>query len=584
MQVKDLIEEIKKYNPTADFSLIQRAYDFAEKAHEEQKRKSGEPYIIHPLAVAMTLARMRLNSKTIAAGLLHDVADDTPTSVEEIKKEFGEEIAFLVDGVSKLGKLKYRGIEGQAVKLRKMFLAMAKDIRVVLVKLADRLHNLRTLKYLPEEKRKRIAMEALEIYAPLAHRLGMGRMKGRIEDTAFPFAYPEEYSWLIKNVQDRYQEREGYLNRIQIILRSYLRQANINIIDMHFRAKHYYSLYKKLQRYEMDLNKIYDLVALRIITNSVEDCYTALGLIHKLWRPLPGRIKDYIAAPKPNGYKSIHTTVFGPEGKIIEIQIRTQKMNEEAEFGIVAHWHYAEETGLRSFIKRHLWRGSRHAPTKIPESELSWVKQLQEWQKEVKNPQEFIEQLKIDFFKDRIFVFTPKGDVVDLPEGATAIDFAYAIHTDVGHHTAGAKIGGKMIPLTQSLQNSQIVEIITQKEPKPNRDWLKIVKTSQAKSKIKKWFKIVDEEILPKESAIKIAPASQLQKKKEKPPSGGKIEIGGGQTKILTNLTKCCQPKFGDEIKGYITISRGVSIHRADCHNLKKIKNTDKFVDVAWKE
>jgi len=332
MQVKDLIEEIKKYNPTADFSLIQRAYDFAEKAHEEQKRKSGEPYIIHPLAVAMTLARMRLNSKTIAAGLLHDVADDTPTSVEEIKKEFGEEIAFLVDGVSKLGKLKYRGIEGQAVKLRKMFLAMAKDIRVVLVKLADRLHNLRTLKYLPEEKRKRIAMEALEIYAPLAHRLGMGRMKGRIEDTAFPFAYPEEYSWLIKNVQDRYQEREGYLNRIQIILRSYLRQANINIIDMHFRAKHYYSLYKKLQRYEMDLNKIYDLVALRIITNSVEDCYTALGLIHKLWRPLPGRIKDYIAAPKPNGYKSIHTTVFGPEGKIIEIQIRTQKMNEEAEF------------------------------------------------------------------------------------------------------------------------------------------------------------------------------------------------------------------------------------------------------------
>ena len=584
MQVKDLIEEIKKYNPTADFDLIQRAYDFAEKAHKEQKRKSGEPYIIHPLAAAMTLARMRLNSKTIAAGLLHDVADDTKTSLEQIQKEFGEEITFLVDGVSRLGKIKYQGIEGQAAKLRKMFLAMAKYIRVVLVKLSDRLHNLRTLEHLPEEKRKRIAMEALEIYAPLAHRLGIGRMKGRIEDAAFPFAYPEEYKWLIENVKDKYQKREDYLNRVQIILRGYLRQAGINIVDMHFRAKHYYSLYKKLKRYEMDLNKIYDLVALRIITNSVEDCYTTLGLIHKLWRPLPGRIKDYIAAPKPNGYKSIHTTVFGPEGKIIEIQIRTQKMNEEAEFGIVAHWHYTEETGLKSFIKRHLWRGSRHAPTKIPESELSWVKQLQDWQKEVKNPQEFIEQLKIDFFKDRIFVFTPKGDVVDLPEGATAIDFAYAIHTDVGHRTAGAKISGKIIPLSQQLQNSQIVEIITQKEPKPNRDWLKITKTSQAKSKIKKWFKILDEETLSKEIEEKPVPPVQPLQKKEKISPRGKIEIGGGQTKILTHLAKCCEPKQGDEIKGYITISRGVSIHRSDCHNLKKIKNTDKFVDVAWKE
>lgn len=582
MEVNDLINEIHKYNPNADFGLVQKAYYFAEKAHEGQFRKSGEPYVSHPLAVAMSLARLKLNSKTIAAGLLHDVADDTSIPLEEIKKEFGEEIVFLVNGVSKLGKIKYHGVEGQAAKLRKMFLAMAKDIRVVLIKLADRLHNLRTLQYLPKEKQKRIALEVLEIYAPLAYRLGMWRMKSRLEDLAFQYVYPNEYQWLIDNIKDKFQERENYLKKVQETLKEEFRKHGLNVLDIYFRAKHYYSLYRKLLRYDLDLNKIYDLVALRIITNTVEDCYTALGIIHKLWKPLPGRIKDYIAAPKPNGYQSIHTTVFGPEGKIVEIQIRTQKMHEEAEYGIVAHWYYTEAVGLKEYIKRRLRLGSRQVAPQVPRKELSWVKQLQEWQKGVKKPEEFLEQLKIDFFGDRIFVFTPKGDVIDLPEGATAVDFAYAIHTDVGNHCAGAKANDKIIPLNQPLQNGQLVEIITHKEPKPNRDWLRFVKTSQAKSKIKKWFKIGEEEAPPKkEVAETIAP--QKLPERQRVAIAGQIEIGGGSSKILYHLSKCCQPKIGDLIKGYITVARGVSIHKVSCHNLNRLKNKEKFVEVSWK-
>jgi GTP pyrophosphokinase len=584
MDVKDLIQEIKKYNPHADFALVEKAYNFAYKAHEGQERKSGEPYIIHPLAMAITLARLRLNSETIAAGLLHDVVDDTPVTIEEIKKEFGEQIAFMVDGVSKLGKIKYRGIEGQAVKLRKMFLAMAQDIRVVLIKLADRLHNLRTLQYLPPAKQKRIAMESLEIYAPLAYRLGMGAMKGRIEDAAFPFAYPEEYKWIASNIKEKFQERENYLERIKAILQTELKKAGVPFTDIHLRAKHYYSLYKKLLRCDMDLNKIYDLIALRIITNSVENCYAALGVVHRLWRPLPGRIKDYIAIPKPNGYQSLHTTVFALEGKITEIQIRTEKIHEEAEYGIAAHWHYSERKGLREYIMTALRFGSRHAATKIPEKELAWVKQLQEWQKETKNPEEFLELLKIDFFGDRIFVFTPQGDVVDLPEGATGIDFAYNIHTDLGNRCAGIKTDGKLVPLSQPLKSGQIVEVMTQKTEKPSRDWLRFAKTSQARSKIKKWFKATDEENLKKikteytEKQVKLQEVP-LHKKRDFSP---KIEISG-QSKIMTSLAKCCQPKTGDRIKGYVTLNRGVSIHKSDCHNLKRIKDQSRFVDVSWK-
>lgn len=585
MKIDNLIEEIKKYNLNADFALIQKAYDFAAIAHEGQKRKSGEPYIVHPLAVATTLARLRLNSKTIAAGLLHDVIDDTSISLEEIAKEFGPEISFLVDGVSKLGQIKYHGVEGQAVKLRKMFLAMAKDIRVVLIKLADRLHNLRTLQYLPENKQKRIAMESLEIYAPLAYRLGMGRMKGRIEDAAFPFAYPEKYQWIIENVRGRIQERENYLKKVKKALEEELKKANIPVIEIHLRAKHYYSLYKKLLRYDMDLNKIYDLIALRIITDNVENCYTALGVIHKLWRPLPGRIKDYIAIPKPNGYQSIHTTVFSLEGKIVEIQIRTQKMDEEAEYGIAAHWHYTERKGLKEYIKQVFRLGSRQAATRAPEKEIEWVKQLQEWQKETADPEEFLKSLKIDFFGDRIFVFTPKGDVADLPEGSTGIDFAYAIHTDLGHRCSGIKADGKLIPLDQPLKNGQIVEIIVQKNPKPSRDWLRFVKTSQAKSKIKKWFKINDEEFPPSAKEISPTKISQPQPFPAKKKSGsGKVVLLGqnSQAKIPIHLSKCCQPKPGDEIKGYITINRGISIHKSTCRNAVRIKDKNRFLDVAW--
>jgi GTP pyrophosphokinase len=583
MDVKDLIKEISKYNPQADFVLIQKAYDFASKAHQGQLRKSGEPYLIHPLAVAMTLARLRLNSTTIAAGLLHDVADDTPITIKDIEKEFGQEIAFLVDGVSKLGKIKYHGAEGQAVKLRKMFLAMAKDIRIVLVKLADRLHNLRTLKYLPPEKQRRIALETLEIYAPLADRLGIGRMKGRMEDAAFPYVYPKEYQWLAESIKDRLQKRENYLQKVKNILQEELKKAGVNVVEMHSRAKHFFSLYKKLLRYEMDLNKIYDLVALRIITNTIEDCYTALGVVHKLWRPLPGKVKDYIAFPKPNGYQSIHTTVFSLEGKIVEIQIRTQKMHEEAEYGIAAHWHYSERKGLKEYIKQVLKLGSRQAVEKAPEKELAWVKQLQEWQKETKDPEEFLEGLKIDFFSNRIFVFTPKGDVVDLPEGATGIDFAYAIHSDLGNRCAGIKADGKLITLDQPLKNAQIVEIISQKTEKPSRDWLRFAKTSQARAKIKKWFKIYDEEVLGKPK--KEIPEKPFRQQLAPAKNGlltPKIEISG-QTKILTNIAKCCQPQPGDKIKGYITVNRGISIHRADCHNVLKIKNPNRFVDVSWK-
>lgn len=585
MEVKDLINEIYKYNPNADFGLIQKAYDFANQAHHGQSRKSGEPYILHPLSVAATLARLKLNSKTIAAGLLHDVADDTNISLKEIEKEFGAEIAFMVDGVSKLGKIKFLGAEGQAAKLRKMFLAMAKDIRVVLIKLADRLHNLRTLEFLPEAKQKRIAMEALEIYAPLANRLGMWRMKSRIEDTAFPFAYPKEYQWLLSNVKDKIQQRENYLLKVKQLLEQELSYAKIPVLDIHSRAKHYYGLYKKLQRYEMDLNKIYDLVALRIITNTIENCYSVLGAVHKLWRPLPGRIKDYIAIPKPNGYQSLHTTVFGPEGKIVEIQIRTQQIHEEAEFGIAAHWHYTEATGLKAFIKKKVWGDSRAAVPKAPEQELAWVKQLQEWQKEIQKPEEFLEGLKIDFFQDRIFVLTPKGDIIDLPNGATGVDFAYAIHTNIGHRCAGVKADGKLIPLSEPLKNMQIVEVLSEKNEKPSRDWLRFVKTSQARSKIKKWFKIVDEETVlrPKDADKTAHPQEFLQKKKI--AATAKIEILGqnNKTKIPVNIAKCCLPKPGDNVIGYVTVARGISVHKADCRNLARLKNTDKFIDVGWK-
>ncbi|MBL7155332.1 MAG: bifunctional (p)ppGpp synthetase/guanosine-3',5'-bis(diphosphate) 3'-pyrophosphohydrolase, partial [Candidatus Portnoybacteria bacterium] len=371
--------------------------------------------------------------------------------------------------------------------LRKLFLTMAQDIRVVLIKLVNRLHGLKTLHVFPPEKQKRIALETLEIYAPLTYRLGMGELKGQLEDSAFPYAYPQEYQNLIKQVKDKYVQGKEYLQKIIPLMKKILAREGIKVIEIHARAKHYYSLYKKLQRYDMDWHKIYDLVALRIIVSDVESCYATLGIIHKKWKPLIGRIKDYIAIPKPNGYRSLHTTVFCQGGKITEFQIRSPEMHKEAEHGIAAHWYYSEERGVKDYIKKRIL-GKK--PAQELKKELTWVKQLQEWQKEkFSSSQEFLDSLKIDFLKDRIFVFTPKGDIIDLPEGATPIDFAYQIHSDIGHQCSGAKIDGKLSSLSQLLQNGQVVEIIIQKNKKPNRDWLKFAKTNEARNKIKAWFK-----------------------------------------------------------------------------------------------
>ncbi|MDO8600277.1 MAG: RelA/SpoT family protein, partial [bacterium] len=463
--VKQLLEKVWEKHDLSEgeLSLIQRAYDFAKKAHEGQTRSSGEPYITHPVAVAMKLAEMRLDVATICAALLHDVCEDTSCSSETIKKEFGEEIAFLVEGVTKLDKIQFRGIERSAESLRKMFLAVAEDIRVVLIKLMDRWHNAETLSSLPPEKQKRIALETLEVYAPTAYRLGIGEIKGHLEDLSFPYVYPKEYEWLVAQVETPLEERGVYVASLTPILRKELQNEGIIPLDIHGRAKRYYSLYKKLLKYEMDLEKVYDLVAVRVIVNTIEECYGTLGVIHKLWKPIPGLVKDYIALPKPNGYRSLHTTVFGPDGIITEFQIRTAAMHEEAERGIAAHWAYADAKGTKGYRGRR----ASFADTK----EMRWVEQLQEWQKNFENPDEFLESVKIDFFKNRIFVLTPKGEVFDLPEGSTPIDFAYQVHTAVGDAAAGAKVNSKIVPLDYELKNGDVVEIMTQKGKKPSQDW-----------------------------------------------------------------------------------------------------------------
>lgn len=461
-----------------DCALIRRAYDFAAEAHRGQKRKSGKPYLTHPLEIALRLARLKLDAVTIAAALLHDVCEDTSCTGANLKKLFGEEVAFLVEGVTKLDKLKYRGAERSAESLRKMFLAIGEDIRVVLLKLVDRWHNMETLKVLPLEKQRRIALETLEIYAPLAYRLGIKDLSGILEDLAFPIVLPKEYEWLTKITKHTLQEQQRTMEKARRILSQELAKEDISFLDLHARVKHFYSLYKKLLRYDMDLEKVTDIVALRLILPTIEDCYTALGFIHTLWRPLPGKIKDYIALPKPNGYRSLHTTVFGPDEKIIEIQMRTPAMHEEAEYGIAAHWAYAE-------LKRKdpVMLSGTHGASGRNHS-TSWIGQLAEWQKQFEKPVEFLESLKIDFFKNRIFVITPKGDVIDLPEGSTPVDFAYEIHTDIGHATVGAKVNGKIVPLDHLLKNGDVVEIVTGKRNAPNRDWLSFLKSPQARKKV----------------------------------------------------------------------------------------------------
>jgi len=461
-----------------DRELVSRAFTYAASAHQKQKRESGDPYLIHPAAAAQTLAKMGLDAATVAAALLHDVVDDTPTTNEDIKRGFGDEIAFLVAGVTKLGKIKYRGaggkteagIQRQAENLRKMFLAMAEDIRVVLIKLADRLHNMETLKALPERKQHRIALETLEIYAPLAGRLGIGELKAKLDDLAFPYVYPNEYDTLIREVREAYAERDKYCEKILPIVLETLTGSGIKMVSIHARAKHYFSLWLKLQRLGGELSKVHDLVALRIVVPTVADCYEALGILHKRWKPLPGRIKDYIAVPKPNGYQSLHTTVFCEDGRITEFQVRTPEMHAQAEYGIAAHWAYTE-SGKKAVAVHNRFR---------------WVQQLRDWQKEVGGTQEFLESLRIDFFRDRIYVFTPKGEVLELPEGATPIDFAYHVHSEIGDKAVGARVNEKFVGLDAPLANGDVIEILTQKGKKPSAKWLEIAKTTAARHHIRR--------------------------------------------------------------------------------------------------
>lgn len=633
--VHSLIARVKSYNPSAESEeLVERAYEFAKKAHEGQHRISGELYIFHPLEVAMILADLELDTTTIAAGLLHDVVEDTPFTLEDITREFGEEIALLVDGVTKLGKLEFKTKEEQqAENLRKMFLAMAKDIRVILIKLADRLHNMRTLKYLPQEKQKEIARETLDIFAPLAHRLGIYKIKWELEDLSFRFLEPEHYYELVEKVAKKRREREEHINKMIAILGERLAAAGIKA-EIQGRPKHFYSIYKKMKEQNKSFEQIYDLTAVRVIVSSVRDCYAALGVIHTLWKPLPGRFKDYIAMPKPNMYQSLHTTVIDSSGEPLEIQIRTYEMHKTAEYGIAAHWRYKEGNKADDFDKK-----------------LSWLREILDWQRDLRDAREFMESLKIDLFSDEVYVFTPKGDVIDLPAGSCPIDFAYRIHTDIGNRCVGAKVNGKIVPLDYKLKNGDIVEIITSAHSNgPSRDWLQFVKSTQAKNKIRQWFKrerreeninrgkemlekeakrqgydiyqLINQDFMDKllkrlsfqntedlfaavgyggisapqavqkileeykknvkfdKTELEGARGEQRTKRKTKVFEGVKID---GVDNVLVKFSRCCNPVPGDKIVGYITRGRGVSIHRQDCPNvINNVYDRERLIEVKW--
>ena len=635
--IENLLLKIEEYNPHADMGKIVKAYNFAEDSHRGQYRNSGEVYFVHPFNVAMILADLNMDGTSIIAGLLHDVLEDTSVDYETLSKEFGEEVANLVDGVTKLKKLKYKTKqESQAENLRKMVLAMAKDIRVIIIKLADRLHNMRTLEYMSEEKKKEKALETLEIYAPLAHRLGMSKIKWELEDLSLRYLDPEGYYDLVDKVSKRRKEREAYIQRIIDEIDEKLKEMNISR-DISGRPKSFYSIYKKMVYQNKSFEQIFDLTAIRVIVDTIKDCYGVLGIVHTMWKPIPGRFKDYIAMPKPNMYQSLHTTVIGPEGEIFEVQIRTWEMHRTAEYGIAAHWKYKEG----------------NVKTDNFDEKLTWLRQLLEWQKELKDPKEFMETLKIDFFTDEVFVFTPRGDVINLPNGSTPIDFAYRVHTAVGNNCVGAKVDGRIVPLDYKLKNGNIVEILTSASSNgPSRDWLKIVKSSQAKNKIRQWFKreekdlniIKGKELLEKEvkrqgykltdilkeewlkstakklslstsddlyaglgygsitisqvmSRLKELYKEHYQIKDEKEFIESKIKESTttrkdskftqgisvkGVDNIKVRFSKCCNPVPGDEIIGYITRGRGVSIHRKDCPNISFIEGNERFIEVFW--
>jgi guanosine-3',5'-bis(diphosphate) 3'-pyrophosphohydrolase len=481
-------------------SLREKAFAFAEKAHRKQRRKNGEPYFNHVLATAEILASWHMDDATIAAGLLHDTVEDTGVSVDTIREEFGDEVAFLVDGVTKLGRLKYRGVESKAENMRKMILALSQDLRVVFIKLADRLHNMKTLDALPPAKQKRIALETSEIYGPLAYRLGMYSVSGELEDIAFSYLSPKEYAWLERTTKEQYAERLAYLESIKPEVEALFKKHDIKNFAIDFRAKRYSSLYKKLLKHNMDLKKVYDLVAMRIIVDSIPECYAVLGVIHEAWPPVPGRIKDYIALPKPNAYRSLHTTVIGPREMLVEFQIRTRAMHDESEFGVAAHWLYKEKD------RRKLLSSEQST------NDIAWVRQLRDWQERIlgaeSDPEKFLEAMKIDFFRHRIFAITPRGDVLDLPAGATPIDFAYHIHSDIGNEASGARVNGMLVPLDHELSSGDMVEIIRQKGKKASEDWLKFVKTIAARDHIRAALRSKDEFLQnsrkPKRCALKL--------------------------------------------------------------------------------
>ena len=486
LTIEDVIKNVRIKLDARRENLIRSAYQVALAAHAGQKRKSGEDYIQHSLATALNLAKLGMRSKTISAGLLHDVPEDTEVTLLEIENKFGPEIAKLVDGVTKLGKIKLRGTkqENYLENLRKMFLAMAEDIRVVIIKLADRLHNMETLSSLPKEKQDRIARETLEVYAPITNRLGIGDIKAKLENLAFKHLDPENYENVLKIIEEQKKERGKQIETVINTLKEELSKEGIQVIDIFGRTKQIHSLFQKLKRYDMDINKVYDLSGIRIIVPEIVNCYETLGIVHKKYRPLVGRIKDYISLPKPNGYQSIHTTIFGPQGKFLEIQIRTKKMDNEAELGIASHWLYDE---TKKSFKNFFFRKK----SETPKENIVWVNQLREWQNEIgKDDEEFIEGLKIDFFKNHIFAFTPRGDVIDLPEESSTIDFAYKVHSEIGNRATSAKANGRIVPLDYKIKNGDVIEIITTKDPKnPSRDWLRFVKTSIAKSHIKRFMK-----------------------------------------------------------------------------------------------
>jgi len=634
-----LKEMISKYRPEANFELIEKAYVFSKQAHDGQERVSGDPYIVHPLAVATILAELEMDESSIAAGILHDTIEDTEYTFDKIQKEFGTEIAELVDGVTKLTKIPYTTKqEIQAENFRKMFLAMAKDIRVIIIKLCDRLHNMRTLKFMNKDKQIKIARETLEIYAPLAHRLGINRIKWELEDLSFRYLDDKNYYDLVEKIAKKRREREEYIQNIIKEVKKKTEEVGINA-DIQGRAKHLYSIYKKMTSQNKTIDQIYDLFAIRLIVDSVKDCYAALGLMHEMFKPMPGRFKDYISLPKPNMYQSLHSTVIGPEGIPFEIQIRTWEMHRVAEVGIAAHWQYKEGGyGEKTYAEK-----------------LSWLRQMLDWQKDARDPDEFMENLKIDLFTDEVFVFTPKGDVKSLKAGSTPIDFAYSIHSAIGNRMIGAKVNGRIVNLDYELKNGDIVEIITSGASNgPSRDWLKIAKTSQARNKINQWFKkekreenieqgkeIVEKELkrngltmnqvlkseyldvvfkkynfhsiedlfaavalgaitankivsrlkdeyrktLPQEEQTDML-LSQIEKENKKktksvPESGVVVK---GIDNCLVRLSRCCNPVPGDEIIGYITRGRGVSVHRKDCPNIKNniIDGDARLIEVYW--